>query len=200
MATSPKVAPCDHCDAPAGAPCRTGRGKVAVQYHTARFRLVPALAKALNVPSPAIRKPGTAWIEPPRPAAADVEPAGHVRIGYARASTGRQSLDAQLDVLKAAGVTRVFAEKISTRATTRPELDKAVTPRPRPSCACCATTTNRPRSDPVGPVKTRGAAERGSHHRRIASAARRQTRYSGFPPTSSPPPTVRWNGIRRTTS
>ncbi|MGW4476963.1 hypothetical protein ACWENQ_45545, partial [Nonomuraea sp. NPDC004354] len=28
--------------------------------------------------------------------------------------------------LKAAGVTRVFSEKISTRATTRPELDKAV--------------------------------------------------------------------------
>ncbi|MGP3919890.1 recombinase family protein [Nonomuraea sp. 10N515B] len=43
------------------------------------------------------------------------------------ASTVRQSLDTQLDALKAADVTRVFAEKISTRATTRPELDKAVT-------------------------------------------------------------------------
>ncbi|MER7614243.1 recombinase family protein [Nonomuraea wenchangensis] len=90
-------------------------------------RLVPALAKALNVPTPALRKPGTAWVQLPRPAGADVEPAGHARIGYARASTVRQALDTQLDALKAAGVTRVFAEKISTRATTRPELDKAVT-------------------------------------------------------------------------
>ncbi|WP_438944117.1 zinc finger domain-containing protein [Nocardia gipuzkoensis] len=30
------------CAAPAGSPCRTGRGKVASQYHTARFRLVPS--------------------------------------------------------------------------------------------------------------------------------------------------------------
>ncbi|WP_206641664.1 recombinase family protein [Nonomuraea polychroma] len=67
-----------------------------------------------------------AWIELPRPATAGAEPAGHVRIGYARASTVRQSLDTQLDGLQAAGVTRVLAEKISTRATTRPELDKAV--------------------------------------------------------------------------
>ncbi|QFY14444.1 recombinase family protein [Nonomuraea phyllanthi] len=114
------------CAAPAGSPCRTGKGKVAVQYHTARFRLVPALAKALTVAIPAVRKPGALWIELPRPSAAGAEPAGHVRIGYARASTVRQSLDTQLDALKAAGVTRVFSEKISTRATIRPELDKAV--------------------------------------------------------------------------
>ncbi|MEU6721324.1 recombinase family protein [Nonomuraea sp. NPDC046802] len=119
--------PMTSCAAPAGSPCRTGKGKVAVQYHTARFRLVPALAKALNVPTPAVRKPGTLWIGLPRPAAADAEPAEHARIGYARASTVRQALDTQLDALKAAGVTRVFAEKISTRATVRPELDKAVT-------------------------------------------------------------------------
>ncbi|GAA1760701.1 zinc finger domain-containing protein [Nonomuraea bangladeshensis] len=54
------------CAAPAGSPCRTGKSKVAVQCHTARFRLVPALAKALNVHTPALRKPGTAWIELPR--------------------------------------------------------------------------------------------------------------------------------------
>lgn len=118
--------PMSSCAAPAGSPCRTGKGKVAVQYHTARFRLVPSLAKALHVPTPPIRKPGTAWIELPRPAAAGAEPAGHVRIGYARASTIRQSLDTQLDSLKAAGITRIFSEKISTRATSRPELDKAV--------------------------------------------------------------------------
>ncbi|MEU0568442.1 recombinase family protein [Nonomuraea sp. NPDC005983] len=118
--------PMTSCAAPAGSPCRTGKGKVAVQYHTARFRLVPALAKSLTVATPPVRKPGTLWIELPRPAAAAAEPAGHVRIGYARASTVRQSLDTQLDSLKAASVTRVFAEKISTRATTRPELDKAI--------------------------------------------------------------------------
>ncbi|WP_218026010.1 recombinase family protein [Nocardia miyunensis] len=49
-----------------------------------------------------------------------------MRIGYARASTAHQSLDTQLDSLRAADVGRVVAEKVSTRATTRPELDNAV--------------------------------------------------------------------------
>ncbi|MFD4356774.1 recombinase family protein [Nocardia sp. NPDC058518] len=66
------------------------------------------------------------WIELPRPAAATAESGGHVRIGYARASTVRQSLDTQLDSLRAAGIGRIFSEKISTRALNRPELDKAV--------------------------------------------------------------------------
>ena len=105
---------------------RTGRGRVAAQYHTARFRLVPRLAKALSVPVPPVRKPGSAWTELPRPAAAGTATAGHVRIGYARASTVRQSLDTQTDSLKAAGITRIFAQKISTRALTRPELGKTV--------------------------------------------------------------------------
>jgi DNA invertase Pin-like site-specific DNA recombinase len=117
--------PMSSCAAPAGSPCRTGRGKVAAQYHTARFRLVPQLAKALSVPVPPLRRPGSAWTELPRPPAPDAMPAGHVRIGYARASTVRQSLDTQADSLREAGVTRIFAEKISTRAVTRPELDKA---------------------------------------------------------------------------
>jgi DNA invertase Pin-like site-specific DNA recombinase len=118
--------PMSTCAAPAGSPCRTGKGKVAVQYHTARFRLVPSLAKALNVPTPPVRKPRSVWVELPRPSAAAAEPAGHVRIGYARASTVRQSLDTQLDSLRSDGVTRIFSEKISTRAMRRPELDKAV--------------------------------------------------------------------------
>ncbi|HEY6315517.1 MAG TPA: recombinase family protein [Streptosporangiaceae bacterium] len=118
--------PMSSCAAPAGSPCRTGRGRVAAQYHTARFRLVPHLAKALSVPVPALRKPGSAWTERSRPPTAGTVPAGHVRIGYARASTVRQSLDTQADSLKASGVTRIFAEKISTRAITRPELDRAV--------------------------------------------------------------------------
>ena len=99
---------------------------MAAQYHTARFRLVPQLAKALSVPVPSLRRPGSAWAERPRPSAAGAVPAGHVRIGYARASTVRQSLDTQADSLRGAGVTRIFAEKISTRAVTRPELAKAV--------------------------------------------------------------------------
>jgi DNA invertase Pin-like site-specific DNA recombinase len=118
--------PMSSCAAPAGSPCRTGKGKVAAQYHTARFRLVPSLAKILNVPTPALRKPGSAWVELPRPPAVGAAPAGHARIGYARASTVRQSLDTQLDSLKEARVTRVFHEKVSTRAASRPELDKAV--------------------------------------------------------------------------
>ena len=118
--------PMSSCAAPAGSPCRTGRGRVAAQYHTARFRLVPHLAKALSVPVPPLRRPGSAWTELPRPSAPDAVPAGHVRIGYARASTVRQSLDTQLGSLEAAGVTRIFSEKISTRATSRPELDQAV--------------------------------------------------------------------------
>ncbi|MET7497991.1 recombinase family protein [Streptomyces sp900116325] len=57
---------------------------------------------------------------------AGAEPVGHVRLGYARPSTARQSLDAQLESLAKARVTRVFSEKISTRATMRPELEAAV--------------------------------------------------------------------------
>lgn len=87
---------------------------------------MPSLAKALNVPTLAVRKPGSGWVEFPRPASSGAGSAGHVRIGYARASTVRQSLDTQLDVLSAAGVTLIFSEKVSTRATIRPELDKAV--------------------------------------------------------------------------
>jgi hypothetical protein len=114
------------CATPAASPCRTGKGKVAIQYHAARFRLVPRLAKALSVPTPAVRKPGSVWAELPRSVSADVEPVGRVRLGCARASTARQSLDAQLDSLAEAGVTRVFSEKISTRATKRPEPEAAV--------------------------------------------------------------------------
>ena len=82
----------------------------------------------VGVPVPPLRRPGSAWTELPRPPAPDAVPAGHVRIGYARGSTVRQSLDTQTDSLRASGVTRIFAE-ILNRAVTRRELDKA---RPRP--------------------------------------------------------------------
>ena len=126
MSVEANDCPMSSCAAPAGSPCRTGKGRVAAQYHTARFRLAPRLDKSLAVPVPPLRRPGSAWTELPRPAAVGTVPAGHVRIGYARASTVRQSLDTQTDSLKASGVTRIFAEKVSTRAVTRPELDKAV--------------------------------------------------------------------------
>lgn len=45
-------------------------------------------------------------------------------IGYARVSTEEQSLDGQFDALKAAGAERVFADKITGTARTRPELDR----------------------------------------------------------------------------
>ncbi|MGP4099043.1 zinc finger domain-containing protein [Nonomuraea sp. KM90] len=68
--------PMSSCATPAGSPCRTGKAKGATQYRIARFRLVPALAKALNVPTPALRRPGSAWTELSR-AAAGTHSSGH---------------------------------------------------------------------------------------------------------------------------
>jgi len=44
-------------------------------------------------------------------------------IGYARVSTDDQKLEAQLDALEAAGAERVYADKITGSARTRPQLD-----------------------------------------------------------------------------
>jgi DNA invertase Pin-like site-specific DNA recombinase len=133
MATDPHAlveqhdCPMSTCEAPAGSPCRTTKGRVAIQYHTARFRLVSQLKKELSVPTPAVRKPGQRWEALPAPQASNSGgPVGTVRVGYARASTARQSVDYQLDALNDADVGRIFHEKVSTRVKTRPELSKAI--------------------------------------------------------------------------
>src|SRR5664280_1463321 len=105
-------------------PDREGKGGRPVPH-----RPVPARAlsgRGARRADPPVRRPGSVWVELPRPVAVGAGPVAQVRIAYARASTVRQSLDTQLDSLKQAGVTRVFSEKISTRAMSRPELDKAV--------------------------------------------------------------------------
>ena len=47
-------------------------------------------------------------------------------LGYARVSTEGQSLEAQLDALRVAGVERMFSEKVSGSKRARPELDKLI--------------------------------------------------------------------------
>ena len=49
-----------------------------------------------------------------------------VIIGYCRVSTDGQSLDDQIAALKAAGATKMFAEKQSGATSDRPQLRKAL--------------------------------------------------------------------------
>lgn len=116
--------PMSTCAAPAGSPCRTGKRKVTIQYLTARFRGVPSLAQALEVPIPAVRKPGT-------PLDRTAVPSGRRRrADRTRPPRLRPCLHrpARLPTRLPgrAGVTRIFSQRISTRATKRPELEKAV--------------------------------------------------------------------------
>lgn len=118
--------PMSTCATPAGSPCRTGKGRVAIEYHTARFRLVPQLSKALSVRTPAVRKAGSVWAELPRPANAGAEPVGHVRLGYAPC-LDRPAVPGRAARLprQGWGDPRLFGE-VSTRATRRPEPEGAV--------------------------------------------------------------------------
>ena len=49
---------------------------------------------------------------------------GHMKLGYARVSTGEQNLERQIDRLSAAGCEMLFEKKISGAARHRPELEK----------------------------------------------------------------------------
>ena len=46
------------------------------------------------------------------------------KFGYARVSTGEQSLDAQIEKLQAAGCDSIFAEKLSGKNRRRPKLEE----------------------------------------------------------------------------
>ena len=48
-----------------------------------------------------------------------------MKIGYARVSTEEQHLELQTEALKDAGADRIFQEKISSRKSDRPELNRA---------------------------------------------------------------------------
>ncbi|MFF5106796.1 recombinase family protein [Streptomyces sp. NPDC000134] len=87
---------------------------------------MPALREELEVRVPEDRGPGRPWKQGPpiedTPAATAAKP---IRIGYARCSTAQQELASQLAALEPV-CKRIFSEKISTRVTTRPELEKAL--------------------------------------------------------------------------
>lgn len=119
--------PLSTCQAPAGSPCRTTAGKVATQYHTARFQLAPPLRSELRIVVPAVRNPGSTWKELPAPTSTGPALDAEIRIGYARVSTRQQEIQSQIDALNAANVHRLFQEHVSTRVRERPEMKAALT-------------------------------------------------------------------------
>ncbi|MFC7924580.1 recombinase family protein [Streptomyces cinereoruber] len=118
--------PMSTCLVPAGSPCRTSSGKVALSYHTGRFQLVPSLRSELRVATPAVRQPGATWRELSAPTSSAPALDAEIRIGYARVSTKQQEIQSQIDALNAAGIHRLFKEHISTRVRERPEMKAAL--------------------------------------------------------------------------
>ena len=49
-----------------------------------------------------------------------------MRIGYARVSTGEQKMDLQLDALEEAGCERIYQERVSGAAGSRPKLERCL--------------------------------------------------------------------------
>lgn len=47
-----------------------------------------------------------------------------MKVGYMRVSTKEQNLDRQLEILKEAGVERIFEEKVSGKSANRPQLQE----------------------------------------------------------------------------
>jgi hypothetical protein len=90
--------PMSSCAAPAGSTCRTGKGRVAVQYHTARFRLVPHLAKTLNVPVPQCASRARCGSSCPAPRRPRPSRPGRCGSGTPALPPSRQSLDTRLPV------------------------------------------------------------------------------------------------------
>ncbi|MFJ9543949.1 hypothetical protein ACIRPX_43035 [Streptomyces sp. NPDC101225] len=76
---------------------------------------------------------------------AGAEPAGGVHLGYARASTVRQSLDARSTSSLRLG--DAFSEEIFTPASRHPELDAAVKPAGEIHTSGIAVTLKRKRLD-----------------------------------------------------
>ncbi|MFI6728648.1 hypothetical protein [Streptomyces atratus] len=98
--------PMSTCTAPAGSPCRTTAGKVALKYHTARFQLIPVLRSELHVATPAVLHPGSAWQALPVQKLAVPAVPMEIRLGYARGSTRTQEIQSQVDALEASQVHR----------------------------------------------------------------------------------------------
>jgi DNA invertase Pin-like site-specific DNA recombinase len=102
---------CPTCGVPAGSPCRTRNGIVAIKYHTPRLLLAPELRDVVEVD---IAQSGRPWRAPPR-------------VGYA---CDPADPSPQLDALRAAHCGAVFTDLVGPRVKARPELARAMATAP----------------------------------------------------------------------
>ena len=106
---------CPQCRAPAGSPCRTGRGTVAAVYHPQRQVLRPELGSVGSIAVPADRR-----------ASRRGSPSVPVLLGYAYSSVTAVDLTEQAAALRSAGCVRVFTDTVGISVATRPALAEAV--------------------------------------------------------------------------